>query len=223
MESKNHFKHIVAILVALVPLAYLLMIWNTVPQTVALHFGTDGTPDRMGDRTSMLWSIIAMTAVSLITYAIVVNVHKLDKKRTKGVKPPIFDTIALVTVIFLSFLNLVIILSGIHHEIKLYNQLLIPAIGLFFIFLGNVFYNIKPNRFVGIRVPWTLNNEDNWKYTHRFGAKLFFVGGLLITLVSLGYETTVASMFMSGIVLVITAATVLYSYIYYRNTKHNNA
>ena len=49
-------------------------------------------------------------------------------------------------------------------------------IGLLFTILGNYFKTIKPNYFIGIRTPWTLENEDVWKKTHLLGGKLWFVG-----------------------------------------------
>ncbi|MDD5606183.1 MAG: SdpI family protein [Patescibacteria group bacterium] len=53
------------------------------------------------------------------------------------------------------------------------------AVGLLFIILGNYMTQIKSNFFMGIRTPWTLSSEDNWKKTHRLGAYTFVIGGLL--------------------------------------------
>lgn len=221
MDSGNPLRHWLAGIVAVIPLAYLLFQWNTIPAKVALHFGADGRPDRYGGKAELLVVIIAVTAIGLVTYALITNVHKLDKKKFKDGKPPVFDTIALATIIFLSILNLAIVINSLNPDIILLDKVIMPAIGLFFIFIGNVMYNIKPNRFVGVRVPWTLQDDDNWKKTHRVSAKLFFVGGVLITLVALGFDTAVASRFMTGVALVIALTSIIYSYLYYRNNRKN--
>ncbi|HEY9178119.1 MAG TPA: SdpI family protein [Flavipsychrobacter sp.] len=219
MDSVNPLKHWLAGVIAVIPLAYLLFQWNAIPAKVALHFGADGKPDRYGGKAELLVMIIAVTGIGLFTYALITNVHKLDKKKFKDGKPPVFDTIALATVIFLSILNLAIVINSVNPDIILLDKVIMPAIGLFFVFIGNVMYNIKPNRFVGVRVPWTLQDDDNWRKTHRVSAKLFFVGGVLITIVALSFDMAIASRFMTGVALVIALASIMYSYLYYRITK----
>lgn len=222
MESGNPLKHWLAGLMAIIPIAYLLTQWNTIPTKVALHFGADGKPDRYGGKIELLLSIVLMSVIGILTYLLITNVHKLDKKKFKDGKPPVFDTIALATITLITVLSLAIIINGIYPDIVMLDKVVLPAIGLFFIFMGNIMYNIRPNSFVGVRIPWTLKDEDNWKKTHRVAAKLFFVGGLLITMVSLGFKTSIASMFTTGITLVIAFASILYSYLYYKNNKKAN-
>ena len=49
---------------------------------------------------------------------------------------------------------------------------------------GNYMNNIKPNLFLGIRLPWTLSDENNWCQTHYLGATLRFSGGIILGLIS---------------------------------------
>lgn len=222
MASGNPFKHWLAGVVTGIPLVYLLLQWKAMPLQLALHFGRDGKPDRYGGKAELLVGIVLVAVIGLISYALIINVHKPDKKKFKDGKPPVFDTIALGTVIFLSVLNLAIIVNSMNPEMVLLDKVVMPAIGLFFVFIGNIMYNIKPNRFVGVRIPWTLKDDDNWKKTHRVSAKLFFVGGVLITIVALVLNTAVAAMFMTGISLLIAIVSICYSYIYYKNAKKEN-
>lgn len=222
MESRNPFRHILAVVVAMVPLIYIGMKWSTIPGTVATHFDIHGQPDAFGDKMDIVWLSLFMVFTSLITYVMVVNAHKLDKKRTKGIHSPLLDNIALGTVFFICIVNLAAIINSIYPGAQLLDKMIIPAIGVFFVFIGNVMYNIKPNRFVGIRIPWTLNNDDNWKVTHRLGSKLFFVGGVFITLVALGYQAEIATMFLLGVVFIISVTTVLYSYLYHRKSQNEH-
>ena len=41
---------------------------------------------------------------------------------------------------------------------------------------------LKVNHTVGIRLPWTLQSEDNWHKTHRLVGKLWVLGGLILLL-----------------------------------------
>jgi uncharacterized membrane protein len=53
------------------------------------------------------------------------------------------------------------------------------AVGVLFILIGNYLPQIKSNFFMGIRTPWALDSEENWRKTHHLGAYTFVVGGLL--------------------------------------------
>ena len=43
--------------------------------------------------------------------------------------------------------------------------------------------HIEPNYTFGVRIPWTLNDSDNWRRTHRFAGPVFVIMGV-VTLVS---------------------------------------
>ena len=58
----------------------------------------------------------------------------------------------------------------------------VSAVLLFFIILGNYLGNVRPNYFVGIRTPWTLENPETWRATHRLGGRLMFFGALILLL-----------------------------------------
>jgi uncharacterized membrane protein len=45
-------KDLLALVIWVLPAAYLLSIYPSLPQTVPLHFGMDGQPDRFGDRSA---------------------------------------------------------------------------------------------------------------------------------------------------------------------------
>lgn len=57
---------------------------------------------------------------------------------------------------------------------------LVPiGVGALLIVLGNYMPKIKPNYFIGIRTPWTLESEAVWNKTHRLGGKVFIAMGML--------------------------------------------
>jgi uncharacterized membrane protein len=56
------------------------------------------------------------------------------------------------------------------------------SVGVLFLFIGNYLTQVKSNFFMGIRTPWTLDNETNWQKTHRLGAYTFAIGGVLFLL-----------------------------------------
>lgn len=89
-----------------------------------------------------------------------------------------------------------------------------------FIFIGNYLPKVKQNRTLGIKISWALNNEENWNKTHRFGGKVWVVGGLILLLsIFLPLKAMV-----SVVVCVIAALAIIpivYSYSIYK--QHQKA
>ena len=53
-------------------------------------------------------------------------------------------------------------------------------LGCLFVVIGNFLPKCRQSYTLGIKLPWTLNDEDNWNRTHRFAGRLWTVGGLLV-------------------------------------------
>ena len=64
--------------------------------------------------------------------------------------------------------------------------------GLLFMVIGNYLPKVKQNHTIGIRVIWTLQDEENWNATHRFSGKLWMASGILCMLCGLFEESMAA-------------------------------
>jgi uncharacterized membrane protein len=75
---------------------------------------------------------------------------------------------------------------------------------------------------VGIRTPWTLEDPENWKATHRMGSKVFFWGGLAIALAGLILgRPEVIYVCVFGL-LAVALVPVVFSFLYFRKNKPRN-
>ncbi|MBA2744852.1 MAG: SdpI family protein [Flavisolibacter sp.] len=201
---------ILSIVVALVPPAYLALIWNSVPQTVPIHFDESLNPDRYGSRNELWYIALIIAAVSILLFILLKNIHRIDPKR-KNQPSSRFTQLAIGLVIFMSALSLLIIFSAAHNT-RLMENLLFPFMGLLFAFLGNYMVNIKPNYFAGFRLPWTLNNNENWRRTHQLGGKLWFWGGLALAMICLIIPVKFAAPLFIIVMVILTAIPAIYSY-----------
>ena len=90
-----------------------------------------------------------------------------------------------------------------------------PAMGLLFIFIGSMLRKAKRNFFIGIRTPWTLSSDKVWDETHRLGAVLFMISGVLAFIGAFFGGTTAFWLFfvplMSSAIFL-----VIYSYVLYK-------
>ena len=87
--------------------------------------------------------------------------------------------------------------------------------GVLFTLVGNYLPKCRQNTTMGIKVVWTLNNEENWNATHRFAGKLWVAAGLLTLFTAflpmkIGYPIMFVALLGAGL------GATLYSYLYYR-------
>jgi uncharacterized membrane protein len=120
-----------------------------------------------------------------------------------------------VSVVFIAALNILTIVAATKNA-EILKYLYMPLIGLLFTFLGNFMYSIKPNYFAGIRTPWTLNDDDNWRKTHQLGGVLFFTWGIVFTLLSLLLPLKVAGHVLKYSAITLVLIVYAYSFVLFK-------
>ncbi|UPK70992.1 SdpI family protein [Chitinophaga filiformis] len=96
-------------------------------------------------------------------------------------------------------------------------QRLIPELTMLFIAIcGNLLYNARPNRYMGIRTPWTLRNEEVWRRTHHVGGIWSFVAGIAGFIVCIFAPERMLSVITPAIAISIGVFCIGYSYWQYR-------
>lgn len=218
----NLLKKIVWPLMA-APLIYLAIVWKTLPEKVAMHFNIKGEADRLGSRNELITTIIIMTVVNMIVYLLLTNIWRIDPKKNAAENRNRIATIGFAAVVLLSAVMCMIIYSASRGNISFSAGLIFSGVGLFFAILGNYLPNMKPNYFAGFRLPWTLENEDNWRKTHQLAGKLWFAGGLFLAAICLFLPSTIAIIAFFTIMVTITLIPCVYSYQLFRKQKNNQS
>ena len=83
---------------------------------------------------------------------------------------------------------------------------------VFFVVLGNYLGNLRPNYFVGIRTPWTLENPETWRATHRLGGRLMFFGALILLVAQFFLSESVFGLLFVVSILSLAAWGFVYSW-----------
>jgi len=220
MKQSKLFFRILPFLIMSLPWIYLATIWNSLPQTIPTHFGINGFPDKFGQKNEILLVPLIFSIIGIVIYFIFRNLHRIDpKKKYKDSTSVLMTKMSVVIIFFLcgtSFFVFHWTLKGRVEGLPV----LLCGMGLFFAYLGNLMYSIKPNYFAGFRLPWTLENEDNWRCTHQFGSKIWFVGGLLLSIASLLLKLKILIIVYFSLLGIMTLIPIFYSYnLYRRSTK----
>ena len=132
-----------------------------------------------------------------------------------------YHSLKFVLVAFVSGLSLNIVYA-VNNQIHFTSPNIILFIGVLFIILGNYFKTIRPNYFIGIRTPWTLENESIWKETHRVGGIIWLVGGVVIILASMIIERQWSFIIFISITTIIVIIPVVYSFILFKRGNNDS-
>ena len=201
---------IISTLICLLPIVLSLAVYDKLPDTMPIHWDVEGNPDGYGSKAfAAIWLPLMMAGLNLITH------FGLNTDPKKANSSKILKLIGKLTIPFLSLTLLPItVFAGLGYKIAI--EKIVPAfVGLLFIIVGNYLPKSKQNYTVGIKLPWTLDNETNWNKTHRLAGYLWIIGGVVMFVNSFLqiYWTPVFFIIIGSMVFI----PALYSYILYRN------
>ena len=212
--KSNTAREALLIAVVLMPFVYLATVWDRLPEQVPMHWNLHGEVDRYGSKIELL---LVLFVLPVLMYLIMLAVPYIDPKKRIQQMGGKWYQLKFILVLFTSALAMFIVYTALHEGLGSFS-ILIVLIGLMFAALGNYFQSIKPNYFVGIRTPWTLENEAVWRKTHKVSGWLWLLGGLSMVAVSFIFETgTTASAAIYGTIFgLLVLVPIVYSYVVYR-------
>ncbi len=215
MIRDNKLKTVISSVIILLPIVVGLILWNDLPDSMVRHWGVDGNPDGF---SSKAFAVFAMPAILLALHILGLLATSLDKKFKNQNKK-------IVEMIFWIMPVLSLFIAGITYSASLGKEpgieLFVPIIiGVMFILLGNYLPKTKQNMMFGIKISWTLQNEENWNKTHRFSGKFWVIGGVVIIISAFLPIYAMAIVALSTILIMIIVPMV-YSYSIYK--KHREA
>lgn len=215
----NLQKELPLIIIVLIPFVYLAYVWNSLPEKVPLHWNMEGEIDRYGEKSELILIPVLLPLLIYVLFTIIPRIDPKGKIKNMGNKYTILKSIM---TIFMSALAMIIIYAALNET--LYNpNYIVLLIGILFALLGNYFKTLRANYFIGIKTPWTLENETVWKETHKLAGKLWFAGGLLIVLTSILLDKKTNFTLFAVITVFITVVPVVYSYIKFQSISQTKA
>lgn len=219
MKQKNNLLEFLIWAVALVPLAYLLISWQEMPDRVPIHFNLEGEADDWGSKNFMAGMILLLTLGMNLLLLVIPNIDPKEKLSRMGNK---YQQLRFLLSLFMASLSVFIVYSAKSGSLENSNFINL-LIGALFIALGNYFQAIKPNYFIGIRTPWTLESETVWKKTHRLGGRLWVLGGMVMCISALITSPKLRLAVFLATVAVVVLIPVIYSFIEQRKERRQSA
>jgi uncharacterized membrane protein len=195
-------------------LAVSVALYGQLPEQIPTHFDISGQPDRWSSRPGGALTLPgAMVGTWLLLWL-------LPKISPKGWRVEPFENVwNRVQVAILGFL-LLIHVGVLGYSMGWWgaalNRLVIGAVGLLLMTLGNYLGKTTRNFFLGIRTPWTLASDEVWRRTHRLGGWLLVAAGVVFVLMAF---TGVYEPVLVGTIIVAAVVPVVYSFFAYRSLE----
>ena len=213
MLKANKKFFIVTCIITVLPILVGLLLWNQLPERMATHFGTDGTPNGY---SSKLVAVIGIYLFCLAVHVFCALVTSVDPKR-KNISPKVYRLILCICPLVSLFAGFCVYgntlgYKGVNNAIPV-NTLM----AVILIVIGNYLPKCRQNYTIGIKLPWTLADEDNWNYTHRMAGKWWIAGGVLSFMAA--FQPWIDPVYVSlAIIMIVTLIPGVASYLYFR--KH---
>jgi uncharacterized membrane protein len=213
---KNIYRELILWVFLIIPFLYLYQIWNQLPEIVPTHFNLSGEADGWSSKKSLIY-LPGFLGIGI--YLMMLFLPRIDPKKNISLKDNKYFGIRFFMACFFSMLSTYILYTSLAGSIS-NTPLLFGFIGGLFAVLGNYFKNIKPNYFIGIRTPWTLEDERVWYNTHKLGSKVWIIGGLGLLIISIFIqnEKVFLPLFLF-ILLIMVFIPIIYSYIDFKKGK----
>lgn len=177
MKNKIRFtktSKISVIVSILIVIIFNLIFYSKMPDMVPNHWNIDGEVD--GYTTKFNGFILL--PIILVLSGIFLNFMLDNDPKNKNQKNMAITIgkIAMPGILLLIMVLQTVFGLGMEFDVNLVVNFLL---GILFIAIGNYLPKAKRNYTVGIKLPWTLNSDENWNKTHRLGGILFILAGIL--------------------------------------------
>ena len=187
-----------------------LLLRENLPEMMPTHWGFDGQPDGYGSLPYAVFvPYLCLLAGHWFCFLVTANDPRNQNRNWKPIRLVLWIMPVLSTIIGIIMYSLAL---GVQVSVS---GIMIAALGLMFVAIGNYLPKCRQNHTIGIKVPWTFASEENWNATHRFGGRVWMIGGLVMMLAAFLPAGWSAGVTVAAAVI-LSVVPIVYSYCYYR-------
>lgn len=192
----------------LIPTIFSMINWNHFPEQVPTHWGMNGQPDRYNGK----WAVFLGPMITMGIYLLMLVLPKIDPRRKNyDLFTGAYWVIRIALVLLTCIMGLITCFAALGYDLNVGLIVMLSVLGLFLL-IGNQFGRIRPNYFVGIRTPWTLNNEEVWMKTHRLTGRIWVIASSAMILLVWFIPFKIFTLIFIGYVLILIITPLYYSY-----------
>ena len=211
MIKKNLPKLIITSIITLIPIIIGIILWDKMPEQVPVHWNINGEVDGFATKTQ---AVFIMPLVLVAVHWICVLGTNLDPKK-QNISDKVFTLVLWIIPVLSLLCNSFVYATALGHNVNV--EVIMPLfMGALFVIIGNYLPKCKQSYTMGIKLPWTLDDEENWNKTHRLAGFLWVVGGVVIMATAFLGVSWLLFVLLIPMVIVPT----VYSYLLYKKKEN---
>ena len=153
-----------------------VLLWDRLPDPMATHFNFQGEPDGF---TSKPFAVFGMPLLLLGLHYMCLLLSCASNIQMQNISSKV-KSLMLLIVPAVSLLVTVLCYGYALGAPFAINRIVWVFVGVLFALVGNYLPKLRRSNTTGIRLPWTLADEEIWSRTHRFAAPVWVLCGLLM-------------------------------------------
>lgn len=175
---KNKFRLRKSSIISIIASILILIIFNILfydkmPAELPTHWNFQGQADDYSSK----FDAMVLTHGFLVVMNIFACFMLDNDPRNKKQKNFLMTLSKLAMPAIMIVVYTITVMVGLGRDVNV--SIIIPLfVGLLFIVIGNYLPKTKRNYTMGIKLPWTLNSDENWRRTHRLGGICFVIIGI---------------------------------------------
>lgn len=214
MIKQNKKLLILTSIVMLVPIIVGLLLWNQLPDRIPTHWDINGNIDGWSSKS---FTVFGLPALLFVLHWVCVIASSTDPK-SKNYHPKMIRLVLWICPVIGLILTTLVYGAALGYDLEI--EVIMPLlVGVMFIVIGNLLPKCRQTYTMGIKLPWTFASEENWNKTHRFGGKVWVIGGIITMSTALFGNFWILLIILAFMVILPT----VYSYLYYRKHEKGTA
>lgn len=211
MIKKYKWTLIFSSIVILLPILLGFFGGSLLPEDIAIHWGFNGQAD--GFASANIFFILPPVMLAIHWICIILTTV-LDKKNAQNQSKKLMNIVFwLIPAISLAACGM-IFTAALGFEDNAH-VILYVLLAIMFIVIGNYMPKARRSVTTGIKIKWTMANDENWQATHRLAGKCYVVAGLLC-LAAIPLPMVIGLIVMLATILIASIIPAIYSYYFYK-------
>ena len=199
---KNKFRLRKSSIISIIASILILIIFNILfydkmPAELPTHWNFQGQADDYSSK----FDAMVLTHGFLVVMNIFACFMLDNDPRNKKQKNFLMTLSKLAMPAIMIVVYTITVMVGLGRDVNV--SVIIPLfVGLLFIAIGNYLPKTRRNYTMGVKLPWTLNSDENWRRTHRLGG-ICFIGIGLSLIISIFLKSEViflAALIIGGLI-----------------------
>ncbi|PSL47487.1 uncharacterized protein DUF1648 [Chitinophaga niastensis] len=224
MKQPDYTKELLILALLLVPMVYLAIIWNYLPAVIPTNFNATGVPERVGAKSDFLLLMIFLFFTNALIYFLFRYIPKVDETQvvpasTEAELNKEYYRIRFLIHSYQAVFTCIIIFMVSKGQPFVMEHWAFVGVGLLIVGIGYYLRKLKPNNYVGVRTPWTLQSSEVWTETHRMASNLWISAGAVIIVAGFFLSLITGVFIIFFVAIVLAALPYIYSFRLYNKDK----